>query len=291
MTRMVKRACVVSLVLVLTILSTVAPDDLDKAKPTEIIIIGTLHGSHNTNENYSPDHVKRILLALKLDLILVELPPTIVGGDGKPHETAEKDGRISKDLLKAADDFPEFAATDEAAHDLNVRQVPYDREGRNELYRETKYLERREQVRASLDKWCRQLEKDEPEAIALKNYRMLMDAVIADYHLKMFASPKVINSEAYDRVTCIKHTIFSNLIPMILAPSSRHKDLVEEIRFITDEMAHRDTIMADNIVRIAAQFPGKRLAVTTGAEHRYILRDLLSKKEGIVLKEFWEVLP
>jgi hypothetical protein len=49
--------------------------------------------------------------------------------------------------------------------------------------------------------------------------------------------------------------------------------------------------MADNIMRIAAQFPGKRLVVGVGAEHRYMLRDLLAGKPGIILKEFWEVMP
>jgi hypothetical protein len=49
--------------------------------------------------------------------------------------------------------------------------------------------------------------------------------------------------------------------------------------------------MAENISAIAKQFGGRRLAVITGTEHRYILRALLANQREIVLKEFWEVSP
>jgi hypothetical protein len=47
--------------------------------------------------------------------------------------------------------------------------------------------------------------------------------------------------------------------------------------------------MDDNIMKVVAQYPGKRIAVVTGAEHRYILRDLLSERPGIILREYWQV--
>ncbi|NIM06295.1 MAG: hypothetical protein GTO55_07910, partial [Armatimonadetes bacterium] len=67
-----------------------------------------------------------------------------------------------------------------------------------------------------------------------------------------------------------------------------YEEIAVYIREHADEWNKRNGHMADNIARIASQFPGKRIVVITGAEHRYILRDLLSEKPNIVLKEFWE---
>ncbi|KKL98808.1 hypothetical protein LCGC14_1820690, partial [marine sediment metagenome] len=38
----------------------------------------------------------------------------------------------------------------------------------------------------------------------------------------------------------------------------------KDIEFIRDQWHERNTIMADNIAKIAAHYPGKRLAVLTG---------------------------
>jgi hypothetical protein len=41
----------------------------------------------------------------------------------------------------------------------------------------------------------------------------------------------------------------------------------------------------------SAHYPGKRLVVLTGYEHRYRLRELLAQQKGVSVKEFWEVAP
>ena len=46
-----------------------------------------------------------------------------------------------------------------------------------------------------------------------------------------------------------------------------------------------------NIGNYAREFPGKRIIVMCGFEHRYYLRLLLAERastDGFVLREFWE---
>ena len=47
--------------------------------------------------------------------------------------------------------------------------------------------------------------------------------------------------------------------------------------------------MAGKVVNHAKKRLGQRIVVLTGCEHRYILRDLLSKQSEIRFKEFHEV--
>jgi hypothetical protein len=47
--------------------------------------------------------------------------------------------------------------------------------------------------------------------------------------------------------------------------------------------------MVQNILKAAQAYPGKRLCVLTGCEHRYILRDLLKDIPSIEVKEYWEL--
>jgi len=258
---------------------------------TEIVIIGTLHGGHNKTQEYTTQHLKRIILDLKPAAVLQELPPTIVSknGEGIPMATITADGRVSRELVNPGSSSPELLVIDEAARELGVREFPYDREGLNEFYRKSKYDERMAKLNASLMDRTQQLTKDGPKSIEDKIYMLLMNAVIADARLKS-ASPRVINSEAYDSVIRIKHAIFHDIIPTMLAEDPGRKDLVAEFHFFRDEWQTRNGIMAENIARIAAEFPGKRLVVTTGTEHRYMLRDLLAKRPSIDLKEFWEIL-
>ncbi len=69
-----------------------------------------------------------------------------------------------------------------------------------------------------------------------------------------------------------------------------YKTFTVEDRFFTNEWNERNKIMADNIIKAAKQYVGKRLVVLTGSEHRYILRDLLKDEPTINLKEYWELV-
>jgi hypothetical protein len=89
-------------------------------------------------------------------------------------------------------------------------------------------------------------------------------------------------------VIVTKHGIAFGMMPKLLLAAGE-RELAEEFLFLNDEWQERNQIMARNIREIARKFAGKRLIVLAGAEHRYILCELLAKAPEVELKEFYQV--
>ena len=62
-----------------------------------------------------------------------------------------------------------------------------------------------------------------------------------------------------------------------------------EFAFLRDQWEDRNRIMADNIMAQAAKYPGRRLVVICGVDHKYALRDLLAKEPGVKVLEYYEI--
>jgi pheromone shutdown protein TraB len=247
--------------------------------PTEVVIIGTLHQFHDQNANYGPEEVRRILVSLHPSVICVELYSKFFTESGDLVESILEDRSC-----------PEIAATNQAAKQLEVKQVPFDREGRNEFYVETKYFERLRRMNELWNQAVQIAAKADPDDAEVKSAVLLGEAGAAQEALSMYAPPEVINSEGFDGVIRMKRGL-EELNDVLLAKRPGTEELTRESAFFKDEWAKRNGIMADNIARVAAGFHGKRIAVVTGAEHRGELRKLLAGRPGIVVKEFWEVAP
>jgi len=246
---------------------------------TEVIIIGGLHEFHRGNTNYTTKTLTEVIVGLKPTAILIELPPTI---GGKP--TIEEHRVVSR-LLSS----PECGAVNAASEVLKVPLICYDRPGRNEFYQETHYFDRQKRAYEALQVWQQTLTRTNPESVDLQVAQVKSDAAGAQDWLTRRADPQVINSEGFDRIIRIKHNIWYRVMPKLLKKYPDQQQLIEDYEFAGKEWAERNQIMAENISAIAKQFGGRRLAVVTGCEHRYILRDLLANQPEIVLKEFWEV--
>lgn len=245
---------------------------------TEVIVIGTIHQFHHKVELYKPEVLKDIILALKPDAILNELPLSLVSPNGRP---------LIRDYHKS----PEGWAADQAATKLSIKQIPYDRPDREENFKKTNYFGRSKRYGEMFEKWQKQVLENDPKSEDLKIIQLLMDANLAQMYLSMVNSsrPEVINSEAFDRVISIKHTLQYDIRLSIWKKYPGYEEALNDCKFFGDQWRERNRIMADNIVRAAKGYPGKRLVVLTGAEHRYILRDLLKKETSIELKEYWQV--
>lgn len=252
-----------------------------ESKKTQVVIIGTLHTGHYKNPKYSPGILKEILLSLKLDAILIEAPLSHVDPNGRP---------LKKFRVKDPHLCPEIWVADEAAVQLGVKQIPFDRPDREQYRKKTKFYKRRKRSGELRDKWFAQTEKDNPESVELKISLLQDYAGQAQEYLQLNAGPKLINSKGFDSIVRAKDSVWENILPIIMGKDSRHKQAVDELRFLVNEWQQRNTIMANNIVKAAKQNPGKRLVVVTGATHRYILRDLLKDEKSIDLKEFWEII-
>ena len=132
--------------------------------------------------------------------------------------------------------------------------------------------------------------KEDPNSVDLKIAQLLNHVGKAEHHLIVNGTPEIINSEAHDSIARTKHSVWHDILPGILTKYPGYETLIDDYHFYKDQHRQRNRIMADNIVRATKEYPGKRLVVITGAEHRYILRDLLKDEKSIDLKEYWEII-
>jgi len=244
---------------------------------TKVVIIGGIHDFHYKSPEYTPEVLKEIILALKPDAILNELPLSLVDPNGRP---------LPRHYVQS----PECWAADTVATQLGIKQIPFDRPNRQEHYKKTKKFERRKKAEKRFSEWSEQVKINAPESVDLKITQLSTYCLQAQIYLSNNVRPEIINSDGYDEIIRIKHILWKEIRPEILKKYPGYETLVKDYDFDYQEWQERNGIMADNIIEAAKQYPGKRLVVVTGAEHRYTLRDFLKNEESIDLKEYWELI-
>ena len=249
-----------------------------ETKKTQVVIIGTIHDKHYKNPKYSPEILKQIILSLNPDAILNELPLSQVDPNGRP-------------LFRDPNKHPEGWVADTVATQLGIKQIPFDRPDREENFKKTNYFERQKRASKLANEWGEQIVKEDPNSVDCKIAQLFNYAGQAERHLFMNCAPEVINSEAHDSIIRIKHSLWYDILPTILKNYPGYETLIDDYHFERDQWQQRNEIMANNIIKAAKEYPGKRLVVITGATHRYILQDLLKREESIELKEYWEITP
>ena len=249
------------------------PSQTSKA---QVVIIGTIHDKHYKNPKYSPDVLKRIILSLKPDAILNELPLSQVEPNGRP-------------IFRDPNKHPEGWAADAVATELGIKQIPFDRPDREKFRQKSHYYQRKRLSGQQRDECLEWIKKDNPQAIELKISTLQHDAWQAQEYIRLNARPEFINSDGFDSIVRVKDSIWEEILPVFLDKKPRCKKGMKNYHFLVNEWQERNRIMANNIIKAAKEHPGKRLVVVTGATHRYILRDLLKDEKSIELKEYWEV--
>ena len=245
--------------------------------PTQVVILGTLHSGHEANTNYSLEVLRKLIVAMKPAAILVEQPSE---NGGQP---TVRNGRATNPGGSA-----ECTVANLAADDLDVNVIPYDREGRDELYQRTRYFARQQAAYARLNQWLEAQKRNAPGSIPILADRLETQAETSQDRLMRSAGPEIINSPAHDMIIVTKHGILFGIRSKLLMAAGE-RELAEEFLFVNDEWQERNQIMARHIREVACKFAGKRLVVLAGAEHRHILRELLAKAPEVELKEFYEV--
>jgi len=249
-----------------------------EVKRTQVVIIGTIHSGHHSNPKYSPDILKQIILSLKPDVILNELPLSLVDANGRPLE-----GIRGKDNPGG----PECWAADMVAMELGIKQIPFDRPDRQENFKKTNYFERNKRWNELMNKWDESAIKEDPNSLDVRIARLQFYASQAE---NPFSEPENINSETYDSIVRIKYSLWYDIMPAIWKKYPGWETLVDDSCFEKQQWEERNKIMVDNIVKAAKEYPEKRLIVITGARHRWSLRDLLKDEPAIELKEYWEII-
>jgi hypothetical protein len=243
-----------------------------KAEPdsqrTEIVLVGTLHGSHNDNPHYSSQDLRQIIADLKPAAIMIEIPRNQMGADGR--------------VLQQDRVGPELTVTDQVSRELNIRQIPFDDPDRNDLNNELNT--RSELVQASAARIGQEMSRRDSTSLdqQVLHLKAEMDRTIE--RLARENPPTILNSDAYDALFRTKYSLDQEISISVVQSYPGHEDLLDYLGYAREQWDNRNAIMARNIVNAARSFLGKRLVVLVGGAHRYILRELLTREKAISLE-------
>ena len=249
------------------------------AQTTEVVLVGTIHGQHARNPLYSPEALRDIITAANPDLILSELPRTT-------------DWQLTVDLARLwpraayRTEYPELWSAASAANDLGVPLMVFDWSQRENMYRSKRYRMAHRQASRGLRTWGSQ--NDNPE-----DRRKLVDLMHSmqegEFATSRDQSPRMVNSAIRDTFSRFRYALMHEIIPDQMAIDPEFKETAEALRWCGDVWQRRNQAMVDNILSIIAEADVRRVIVSTGASHRYILRDLLKTCPEVELKEYWQL--
>lgn len=245
-----------------------------------IYIIGTIHQRHEENDLYPAEKVGKILNKLKPDALLLECDSSILTSTGK----------IKKQFRE---DFgsPELEYVHRAARNQSLNIIPIDRENREEYYSENELDAKSEKVSELAQEWFERVHMESPDALDIHIGGVLQEAMSAQGYLDYTYKPEVINSIIYDSVSRMKHSLWMEVLPKLLGGVEEGSELREILMFLDEEWIKRNEIMSKNILKVYKEMESGRIAVVVGAEHRYIIKDLLTEaglNPILDIREYWE---
>ena len=239
--------------------------------PPEVVVVGTVHAA---TPRYSVDTLLAILDRVRPAVILVELDSSFF--DDSSRIRAEYQG-ISM----------ENAAVTRFSARTATPLRPYDVEGRNRTYEQHDYFARQRrmsQTIAQLDGQGALVPEAKGLLRELDDLSAIRDAIGADRAV-------VINSAASDTAIRQKQEYSYAGLRRIIELSPGLSGFADFWKWADEFWTLRNETMRANIVRVAAEFPARRVVVICGYEHRYYVRSLLRQDDAagrLRLREYWE---
>ena len=234
---------------------------------TTIYLLGT---AHQETTHYKTDDLAEILNKIKPDLILMEYDSTFFNAQFELKRVSECIEDLAVIKYRTVKPVP-------------IR--PYDIEGRNQFYRENRYFET--------------LSEMVNDVKVLRNTGKLVDE--ASFELDLFdkvsmakgfwlqdrPDAKTLNSKLGDQIVKTEHELRYAIFRRIIEITPELHKYRQFITLVIDEWYRRNKSMADNIAKWTEKFPKSKITVLVGAEHRYILHELLAERK-LSVKEFYE---
>lgn len=236
---------------------------------TELCIVGTFH---NESSYINSDSIYNILLKAKPDIILIELDSTFFTDN------------FNFDLNK----YPDLLSTNEnigaekyhSQHKVDLR--PFDMTGRNEYYKETNYFDNQNKM------WSEVLGLYERSELSKKDKEDVeLIRLIMNYNGMTFSSVKDLNVNMTVKFLSLREKIIYSKMVSIVENTEKLYHWIDFARQWEAHWYERNSIMADNIKKIANDYKNKRIVVLVGLEHKPGLLDLLQESTDFVIQEYW----
>ncbi|MCM0650149.1 hypothetical protein NBE98_17410 [Clostridium swellfunianum] len=241
---------------------------------TELCIIGAVH--HDTNM-YCSDDIVNMLKSIKPDVILLEIYSKYM--DENNNIALDRDVLNNWQEFKAALEYKNISG--------NVQFRPFDLEGRNEIYKEVGYLDTQREVEAAMEKLYKENKFTDECKFYYELWIKLFEAKLA----MVKETPQVVNSNLSMQFVSIEHYYWFKCTEKIIELTPELSAYSNFKKSVSDIWTIRNNAMVNNILKYINDFPGKKLVVLVGAEHKLDLYNDLAKKQEVynyVLKEFWE---
>lgn len=232
----------------------------DPPKRTEIVVLGTVH---RATANFTKDRLVQILEELRPAAILFELDSSF----------------MEKELSQLLPQFRTITLEAEAVtafqEKTHVPVLPYDIEGRNQIYRDHNYFNLQTEFSKAVTAHYRQ------NQLGTEARALFEEVVDTDRLGKAFNAdrPEVINSASCDEAMVHKHKSRRH-IRRIIEVTPGLARFAEFAKFDDEFWERRNSTMVTNILKHGSGFSGKRIAVLCGFEHRYYLIRSLKEAEA-----------
>ncbi len=265
------------------ILFTLFVSTFSFAQKAEIVVIGNIH---QPVSNYNSDTIVNILNTIKPDFLLQELDNSFFTSDFKfKEEPKENEGLAS---VKYISEHP------------NTKMRPFDFEGRNE-YRKINGFNPTEGLAVGLlDSLYKENKLTKKQSKVYKKYNDILKLleIAASRNARNFNNfkiDKICKKRQYYQYQKLLSIMkdradFSN--SFYTKPDGEKISYEKGFKLASQFWDLRNKTMAQNILKIATENPGKKIVVLTGFMHRYYiineLKELTTKKNNIELKEFYD---
>lgn len=223
-------------------------------KKSEVLIIATIHGAHQSNANFSYD---------SLFNFIEKLNPEIIGVEIRKEDVDSSAGYLKSfypyEMYQPITKYPskKVLGFDWLGNEIAGAAIPKD------YWKE----------KSAIKKIQRKLAED---SLALKKLEVLNIIKNEKDHLALTATLRELNDGRYDLI----NRIYYAQLKMLLHNT--------EYKILPDFYAERDRKIAENIEKIIRDNRGKKMIFLMGADHRdYVLRKVSEEfGDSILLNEF-----
>jgi hypothetical protein len=236
---------------------------------TTIAIVGTVH---NPTHEFGKSDLYRILQNFRPDLILFEFDSALMGPEMK----------FRKQFLNI---FEVNVIDSFITNNPGVLVRPFDIEGRNGFFAKTNYFSEEVNMFTEISRLYN-TNLLSPDYMALNKKALALNEAVNNYASQ---SASRINSKAADDAVEAKMNWYHQNFPGMIRNTPSLQQYQNHMRHDSTFWQTRNLAMARHIEQFALLYKNKRILVITGHYHRYILKKLLSARNGnLRLKEFYD---